>query len=98
MSDRDSDHGDILDNLGRIAGGVGLLVIAAVQAIAVGRHRPKADIHQRPGATSLGAFMRRRGQTLHRKPPEAGLPVPAIPPRGPQPLQGGAAAPLEFGN
>jgi hypothetical protein len=32
-----------------------------------------------------------------RKPPEAGLPVPAIPPVGPLPLQGGAAAPLEFG-
>ncbi len=31
-----------------------------------------------------------------RKPPEAGLPVPAIPPRGPLPKQGGAAAPLEF--
>ena len=32
----------------------------------------------------------------NRKPPEAGLPVPAIPPRGPLPLQGGAEAPLEF--
>lgn len=31
-----------------------------------------------------------------RKPPEAGLPVPAIPPSGPLPKQGGAAAPLEF--
>jgi hypothetical protein len=31
-----------------------------------------------------------------RKPPESGLPVPAIPPRGPLPKQGGAAAPLEF--
>jgi len=31
-----------------------------------------------------------------RKPPEAGIPVPAIPPSGPQPRQGGAAAPLEF--
>ena len=31
-----------------------------------------------------------------RKPPEAGLAVPAIPPRGPMPLQGGAKAPLEF--
>jgi hypothetical protein len=30
-----------------------------------------------------------------RKPPEAGLPVPAVPPRGPLPLQGGAEAPLE---
>jgi len=31
-----------------------------------------------------------------RKPPEAGLPVPAIPPGGPPPKQGGAAAPLDF--
>lgn len=31
-----------------------------------------------------------------RKPPEADLPVPAIPPRGPLPKQGGAAAPLQF--
>ena len=30
-----------------------------------------------------------------RKPPESG-PVPAVPPQGPQPNQGGAAAPLEF--
>jgi len=29
------------------------------------------------------------------KPPEAGLAVPAVPPRGPGPLSGGAAAPLE---
>ena len=31
-----------------------------------------------------------------RKPPEAGIAGPAIPPRGPLPKQGGAAAPLEF--
>ena len=31
-----------------------------------------------------------------RKPPEAGIAVPAIPPRGPLPMQGGTAAPLEF--
>lgn len=31
-----------------------------------------------------------------RKPPEAGLAVPAIPPKGPLPMQGGAEAPLEF--
>jgi hypothetical protein len=32
----------------------------------------------------------------NRKPPEAGLAVPAVPPSGPLPKQGGAAAPLEF--
>ena len=31
-----------------------------------------------------------------RKPPEAGIPVPAIPPNGPVPKQGGAEAPLDF--
>ena len=31
-----------------------------------------------------------------RRPPESGLPVPAIPPSGPRPKQGGAAAPLDF--
>jgi hypothetical protein len=31
-----------------------------------------------------------------RKPPESGLPVPAIPPSDPLPKQGGAAAPLKF--
>ena len=31
-----------------------------------------------------------------RWPPESGVPVPAIPPNGPLPKQGGAAAPLEF--
>jgi hypothetical protein len=30
-----------------------------------------------------------------RKPPAAGLPVPAEPPRGPLPLEGGAEAPLD---
>ncbi len=33
-----------------------------------------------------------------RKPPEAGIPVPAVPPRGPLPKQGGAEAPLDFEN
>jgi|GEM_PF-6824628 len=31
-----------------------------------------------------------------RRPPEAGLPQPAVPPKGPLPLQGGAEAPLDF--
>lgn len=33
-----------------------------------------------------------------RKPPEAGIAVPADPPRGPLPKQGGAEAPLDFGD
>ena len=31
-----------------------------------------------------------------RRPPEAGVSVPAVPPTGPLPKQGGAEAPLEF--
>ena len=31
-----------------------------------------------------------------RRPPEAGLPVPAVPPKGPLPKQGGAEATLTF--
>ena len=31
-----------------------------------------------------------------RKPPAAGIAVPAVPPKGPLPMQGGAEAPLEF--
>ena len=30
-----------------------------------------------------------------RRPPEAGLAVPAVPPHGPLPLEGGAEAPLK---
>ena len=39
---------------------------------------------------------RRWGFRGRRKPPEAGMPVPAVPPGGPRPKQGGAAAPLDF--
>ena len=31
-----------------------------------------------------------------RKPPEAGISIPAVPPSGPKPKSGGAEAPLEF--
>lgn len=39
---------------------------------------------------------RRWGFRGRRKPPEAGMPVPAVPPGGPRPKQGGAAVPLDF--
>jgi hypothetical protein len=44
----------------------------------------------------LAALKDSLGGKRSRKPPEAGIAVPAIPPRGPLPKQGGAAAPLEF--
>ncbi|MEM7689468.1 MAG: hypothetical protein AAF291_10645 [Pseudomonadota bacterium] len=40
------------------------------------------------------ARIRDTGWRPQRKPPEAGLPVPAVPPNGPCPKQGGAAAAL----
>ena len=35
-------------------------------------------------------------QLKRRRPPEAGIAVPAVPPKGPLPKQGGAEAPLVF--
>lgn len=45
-------------------------------------------------ASERAAMMRRLGS--RRRPPEAGIPAPATPPRGPRPMQGGAAARLDF--
>ncbi|MEM1195340.1 MAG: hypothetical protein AAGH57_04500 [Pseudomonadota bacterium] len=44
----------------------------------------------------LREIMRRLRGGPPRKPPEAGIPVPAVPPRGPLPKQGGAAVFLDF--
>lgn len=44
----------------------------------------------------LEHFARPARRSGRRKPPDAGIAVPAIPPRGPLPLQGGAEAPLDF--
>ena len=46
--------------------------------------------------THLREIKRRLIGAPRRKPPESGLPVPAMPPRGPAPKSGGAEAPLEF--
>jgi hypothetical protein len=45
---------------------------------------------------ALDRLQNRPGPKRRPKPPESGLPVPAVPPQGPLPKQGGAAAPLEF--
>jgi hypothetical protein len=56
-------------------------------------HHPAVGRRRRsPAAEEMERLVKGR----RRKPPEAGLPVPAEPPRGPKPLAGGAAAPLEF--
>jgi hypothetical protein len=44
---------------------------------------------------AIGRHMKRQmDRKNRRKPPEAGLAVPAVPPRGPLPLEGGVEAPL----
>ena len=48
---------------------------------------------QRTEADRLAAQIRAKRR---RKPPEAGIAVPAVPPQGPLPKSGGAEAPLEF--
>jgi hypothetical protein len=78
--------------LSRIVLGAGALAIAALAS----RNR-SAGIDRRTGVSSLDALLRQR-PAPRKKPPEAGLPVPAIPPHGPLPNQGGAVAPLESGS
>lgn len=82
----------ILAGLGQILVGFGMVAIAAGETIAAGRHRPSPDL--KFGTGSLADIMRQRPRP-RRKPPESGMPVPAVPPRGPMPLQGGAAAALD---
>ncbi|MBA4045558.1 MAG: hypothetical protein C0471_14220 [Erythrobacter sp.] len=94
MAEPNSDNRDILRDLAGIAAGFGLLAVAAIGAVAARQHRARSDV--RPVARSLNDILRQR-PIPRRRPPEAGLSLPAVPPRGPQPLQGGAAAPLDFG-
>jgi hypothetical protein len=93
MPRHDSPQGNILEGLGQILVGVGMLAVAAGETLAGLRQGPKPDMQ--PGAGSLADIMKSRPHP-RRKPPESGLPAPAVPPRGPVPLQGGAAARLDF--
>jgi hypothetical protein len=93
MADRNPADRDILSDLAQIATGFGVLAIAAIGAMAAHKRVARPDL--RPGSRSLNDILRQR-PTPRRKPPEAGLAVPAVPPRGPLPMQGGAAAPLDF--
>ena len=56
------------------------------------RSRLKAEIAR------LRALRDRLLGRRRRKPPESGIAVPAVPPKGPLPKQGGAEAPLQFEN
>ncbi|ANY19068.1 hypothetical protein A6F68_00533 [Tsuneonella dongtanensis] len=58
-----------------------------------------ADRERRKRTDAMMAdIFRNRPGRHRRRPPEAGMPIPAVPPRGPRPKQGGAEAPLEFGD
>ncbi|MBV7258626.1 hypothetical protein [Erythrobacter crassostreae] len=48
--------------------------------------------------THLQTIKTNLSQRPPRKPPESGIAVPAVPPKGPLPKQGGAEAPLDFGS
>ena len=82
----------ILAGLGQILVGIGKVAIAAGETIAAGPHRPSPDVT--PATGSLADIMRQSPRPRH-KPPESGAPIPAVPPRGPVPIQGGAAAALD---
>ncbi len=68
---------------------VRIVALAVAQGVSR-RSRPTVE-QQAPWLFDKSTRPKRR-----RKPPEAGMPVPAIPPKGPLPMQGGAQAPLEF--
>jgi hypothetical protein len=91
VTEKDQPDHNLLGEFARIAIGFGL--VAAAGALARRKRRAKPDL--RPGSRSLNDILRQR-QTRRRKPPESGIAMPAIPPRGPLPMQGGAAAPLDF--
>ncbi|MBB3034280.1 hypothetical protein [Alteriqipengyuania lutimaris] len=70
-------------------------LVARVVALAVAQglsSRSRRSVEQQ----APWLFDKRITPKRRRKPPEAGMPVPAIPPKGPLPMQGGAQAPLDF--
>ena len=92
MPQKDSEPRNILGTLAGIIAGAGMLALAARETLLSRRESLRAD--DRPGARSLGVIMRSQPRP-RRKPPEAGLPMPAVPPRGPVPLRDGAVAALD---
>ncbi len=82
----DSSAGSLL------AAGLGLVAVLAMGAIMARKRRGKPDV-RRPA--SLKQLLQ-KPPAPRRKPPEAGLAVPAVPPTGPMPISGGAAAALDF--
>ncbi len=77
----------------RVVIGFGIFAAAVAHSLAERKTRANPDV--KPGTRSMDDLLRQT-RAQRRKPPEAGLAVPAIPPSGPLPMQGGAAAPLDF--
>ncbi|PZT86973.1 MAG: hypothetical protein DI637_09980 [Citromicrobium sp.] len=74
-----------------------LLLLAAGLVIGQGIRKGSRRTMRGGTTSSLADVLAHRARRKPpRKPPEAGMPVPAIPPGGPLPKQGGAEAPLEF--
>ncbi|GMN02541.1 hypothetical protein [Erythrobacter sp. MTPC3] len=75
------------------------LVNAEIDKLAVKLAREKSQ-SERIFLKAEIAFLRDLSDRLARrskkKPPEAGIAVPAVPPKGPLPKEGGAEAPLDF--
>lgn len=80
----------MLTLMGRLA-----LSLGAVAAAAIAGQARSLKHDRQAGTRSLDA-LRRAAQGSRRKPPEAGIASPAVPPRGPLPKHGGAAADMEF--
>lgn len=74
---------------------MGVVLTAAAAANTLEAHKRGVRADRRPRSRSFNQFLRQR-TTLRRKPPETGLMAPVVPPRGPLPLQGGAAAPVDY--
>jgi hypothetical protein len=92
MADSDPANRNILGDFARI--GAGLFVVAAAVANALEARQRGRRVDEKPATRSFQELLRNRPQN-RRRPPEAGIAAPVVPPRGPLPLQGGAAARLD---
>ena len=71
-----------------------LLLIAAGLLV---QHGARSRDRRVRGDSSLSKTMAQwKRDQRRRKPPETGIAVPAVPPKGPLPKTGGAEAPLTF--
>jgi hypothetical protein len=74
----------------RLAANIARRAAMIAQAMHAARHGDNKVLIE------LGRKWRRLPGIDRRRPRDSGMPAMAQPPRGPQPLSGGAAAPLEF--